>query len=169
MFCVANQLELVMGFIIKIQKSDLRGDRVYADCECSPCLSKRNTVKVTSRVLIRILQPLMHYLNKKWSIDRYLQLWLAGWLSQYSVWLRTGRPGDCGSIPGRGERIFPLNSVSRPALGSTQRPVQWVLWVQSLGLKRGRGVTLTTHPHLMPRLRMSRSYTSSPPRRLRGV
>jgi hypothetical protein len=31
------------------------------------------------------------------------------------------------------------------------------------GAKRGRGVTLTTHPHLMPRSRMSRSYTSSPP------
>jgi hypothetical protein len=30
------------------------------------------------------------------------------------------------------------------------------------GAKRGRGVTLTTHPHLMPRSRMSRSYTSSP-------
>jgi hypothetical protein len=37
------------------------------------------------------------------------------------------------------------------------------------GEKRGRGVMLTTHPHLVPRLRMSRSYTSSPPRRLHGV
>jgi hypothetical protein len=36
------------------------------------------------------------------------------------------RPSDQGSIPGRGERIFPLASVSRPALGSTQPPVQWV-------------------------------------------
>jgi hypothetical protein len=31
------------------------------------------------------------------------------------------------------------------------------------GIKRGRGVTLTTHPHLVPRSRMSRSYTSSLP------
>jgi hypothetical protein len=31
------------------------------------------------------------------------------------------------------------------------------------GVKRGRGVMLTTHPHLMLRSRMSRSYTSSPP------
>jgi hypothetical protein len=31
------------------------------------------------------------------------------------------------------------------------------------GAKRGRGVTLTTHPHLVPRSRMSRSYSSSPP------
>jgi hypothetical protein len=35
--------------------------------------------------------------------------------------------------------------------------------------KRGRGLTLTTHPHLLPRSRMSRSYTSSPPKRLHGV
>jgi hypothetical protein len=31
------------------------------------------------------------------------------------------------------------------------------------GAKRGRGATLTTHPHLVPRSGMSRSYTSSPP------
>jgi len=37
------------------------------------------------------------------------------------------------------------------------------------GLKRGRGVTLTTHPHLVTRPRMSRSYTSSLPKHLRGV
>jgi hypothetical protein len=52
--------------------------------------------------------------------------------------------------------------VSRPALGSTQPPVQWVPGVLSPELKRGRGVTLTTHPHLVPRSRMSRSYISSP-------
>jgi hypothetical protein len=56
------------------------------------------------------------------------------------------------------QRIFPLTSVSRPALRPNQPPVQWVP-----GLKRGRGVTLTTHPHLVPRSIISRSYTSSPP------
>jgi hypothetical protein len=35
--------------------------------------------------------------------------------------------------------------------------------VLSPGVKRGRDVTLTTHPHLVPRLSMSRSYTSSSP------
>jgi hypothetical protein len=39
-----------------------------------------------------------------------------------------------------------LASVSRPALGSTQPPVQWVPGVLSPGVKRGRRVTLTTHP-----------------------
>jgi hypothetical protein len=33
------------------------------------------------------------------------------------------------------------------------------------GVKRGQGVTLTTHPNLVPRSGMSRSYTSSPPPR----
>jgi len=49
--------------------------------------------------------------------------------------------------------------MSRPALGPTQPPVQWVPRVLSPGLKRGRGVTLITHPHQMPRSIMSRSYT----------
>jgi hypothetical protein len=37
------------------------------------------------------------------------------------------------------------------------------------GAKRGRSVTLTSHPHLVPRSRMSGSYTSTPHKRLRGV
>jgi len=37
------------------------------------------------------------------------------------------------------------------------------------GAKHGRGVTLTTHPHLVPRSGMNRSYTSCLPKRLRGV
>jgi hypothetical protein len=52
--------------------------------------------------------------------------------------------------------------VSRPALGSTQPTVQSLPGVLSLGLKRSRGVTLTTHPHLVPRSWITRSYTSSP-------
>jgi hypothetical protein len=41
---------------------------------------------------------------------------------------------------------FPLASVSRPALGPTQPPNQWVPAVLSSEVKRGRDVTLTTHP-----------------------
>jgi hypothetical protein len=41
--------------------------------------------------------------------------------------------------------------------------------VLSPRVKRGRGLTLSTHPHLVPRSRMSRSYASSAPKRLRGV
>jgi hypothetical protein len=75
--------------------------------------------------------------------------------------LRTGRPGF---DPRQRQRIFLQASASRPALGPTQPP-----GVLSPGVKRGRGMTLTTHPHLVPRLSMSRSCTSSPPMRLHGV
>jgi hypothetical protein len=37
------------------------------------------------------------------------------------------------------------------------------------GSKSGRAVTLTTHPHLQPRSRMSRSYTYSPLKRRHGL
>jgi hypothetical protein len=68
-----------------------------------------------------------------------------------------------GSIPDRGRRIFPLTSASRPALGPTQPPIQWVPGALSPGVKRGRRVMLTTHPLLVPRLRKSRSCTSCHP------
>jgi hypothetical protein len=35
-------------------------------------------------------------------------------------------------------------------------------WGPFPGIKRGRGVTLATYPHLVPRSRMSRSYTAPP-------
>jgi hypothetical protein len=72
------------------------------------------------------------------------------------------------SIPQR-QRIFLVASASRLALEPTQPPVQWVPGVLSPGVKRGRGVMLTTHTHLVPRLRMSRIYTSFPPRGLHGM
>jgi hypothetical protein len=58
-------------------------------------------------------------------------------------WRRLGRED--------GQRLFPVASVSRPSLGPTQPPVQCVPGVLSPGVKRGRGVMLTTHPHLVPR------------------
>jgi hypothetical protein len=62
--------------------------------------------------------------------------------------------------------FFPLAFVSRPALGPTQPPVQWVPKVFLPGAKRSRGVTLSAHPNLVLRLRMSRNYTSCPPKHL---
>jgi hypothetical protein len=81
-------------------------------------------------------------------------------LRQYTTGWTIGR----SRFDPRQGQIFLLAPASRPALGPTQPPIRWVP-----GVKRGRGVTLTTHPHLVPRLRMSRSYTSSPPMCLHGV
>jgi hypothetical protein len=54
-------------------------------------------------------------------------------------------------------------SASRPALGLTQPPVQWVPGALCPGVKRDRGVMLTTHPLLVPRSSKCRSYTSCHP------
>jgi hypothetical protein len=58
------------------------------------------------------------------------------------------------------KRIFPLISVFRTALEPIKPPVQWAPGVLSPEVKHGWGVTLTAHPHLVPRSRISRSYTS---------
>jgi hypothetical protein len=69
-----------------------------------------------------------------------------------------------------GAKDLPLTSVSTPALSPPppQPPVQWVPGVLSLGQSAAGGMTLTTHSHLVPRLRM-RSYTSPHPKRPHGV
>jgi hypothetical protein len=47
--------------------------------------------------------------------------------------------GRSGLDPRRGQRIFPLASVSRPALGLTQPPIQWVPGILSPGVKARPG------------------------------
>jgi hypothetical protein len=69
------------------------------------------------------------------------------WSSSFSiVGLQTGRPGF---DPWQKQSIFPLASVSRPALTPTQPSIQRIPGVLSLGVKRERGVKLTTSPHLV--------------------
>ena len=64
-----------------------------------------------------------------------------------SVVIVTGYGLDGLGIESRWGRDFPR--LSRPALGPTQPPVQWVPGL-SPGVKSGRGVTLTPHPLLVP-------------------
>jgi hypothetical protein len=66
----------------------------------------------------------------------------AALVAQSVCWM-TGLPGF---DPRQRKRSFPLASASKPALRPTQSAVQWILVVLSPGVKRGRGVTLTTHP-----------------------
>jgi hypothetical protein len=58
-----------------------------------------------------------------------------GKLSRYSDWLRAGRQMGRSSSPGR-VKNFLSSTSSKPALGPTQHPIQWVPGVLSPGLKR---------------------------------
>jgi hypothetical protein len=82
---------------------------------------------------------------KLWS---FFVMQRAGVARQYGVWLRTGRPG-CD--PPQGQMVFLIAPAFRLALRPTHNPIQWVPGALSPGVKRGQGVTLTTHPHLVPR------------------
>jgi len=64
-----------------------------------------------------------------------------------SVGIATGYGLDGPEIESRLGRDF--SHLSRPGLGPTQPPVQWVPSL-SRGLKSGRGVTLTPHHLLVP-------------------
>jgi hypothetical protein len=64
-----------------------------------------------------------------------------------SVGIATGYGLGGPGIESRWGRDFPR--LSRPSLGPTQSPVQWVPGI-SLGVQSGRGVTLTPHPLLVP-------------------
>jgi hypothetical protein len=63
--------------------------------------------------------------------------------------------------PRQRQCIFPLASVSRPDVRPTQPPIQRVQGVYSRVYSE-QSRDLTTHPTLVPRLRMSRIYILSP-------
>jgi hypothetical protein len=69
---------------------------------------------------------------------------------------------DQGSIPAE---ATDFSSSLCVYTSSEAHPASYPLLpgVLSPGVKRGRGVTLTNHHHLVLRLRMSSSYISSPP------
>jgi hypothetical protein len=76
--------------------------------------------------------------------------------------------GDQGSIPGRGKRIFPLASVSRPALGPTPPPVQRVPGILFLGLKHWPGRDTDNSPQCSAEVK-NEGYTNSPHKCLHGM
>jgi hypothetical protein len=80
--------------------------------------------------------------------------------SRCSDWLRTERPRGRNSSPGR-VKNFLFSTSSRPALGPTQPPIQWVLGDISPEYSC-RGVNLTTHLRLLPRSRKYGSTQSFP-------
>jgi hypothetical protein len=61
----------------------------------------------------------------------------------------------------QGLGIFLFIPASRPDLVPIQPPIQWVTGPLSLGVKR-QGMNPTTHLHLVPRLKNTWGYTSTP-------
>jgi hypothetical protein len=82
--------------------------------------------------------------------------------------VQAGRPGDRGSIIDRGKHFSSSLCVQT---GSEAHPASCTMGTGGSfpGVKRGRSVMLTTHPNLVPRSRMSRSYIPSHVCRLRGI
>jgi hypothetical protein len=76
--------------------------------------------------------------KKKLSVrmeKKYNLLFYCSCRSRYSDWLRTGRPRGRSWSPGGGKNILFYPS-SRPSLGFTKSPVQWVPGALFPGLKR---------------------------------
>jgi hypothetical protein len=91
---------------------------------------------------------LNHYFTV-WTITvHFINKWSSTVRRDSSVGLATGHGFDDRMI---GVRF--LAGASRPVVGLTHPPIHWVPGAFSLG-ESGRGVKLTAHPHLVPRLRM---------------
>jgi hypothetical protein len=115
--------------------------------KCYPKNSTENLIKNSERL---ITKP-VHYVRE--SHQSYFRIGFCPKLhwnfvtfilhASCSVQLQTGRPGFDFRLR---KSTFPLATVSRPALRSTQPPTQWVPGILSPGVKLSRGVTLSTHP-----------------------
>jgi hypothetical protein len=95
----------------------------------------------------RVWNPRLHYssgINR--TLFRYTATVRAG-VAQ-AVWCLTTdwTCGRSGFDSRQRQRIFPIASVSKPALEPIQLPIRWVPGALSPGVKRGRGVTLIIHP-----------------------
>jgi hypothetical protein len=84
-----------------------------------------------------------------------------GECSQYSDWLRTGRPRGRSTCPGR-VKNFLFSTSSRLALGSTQPAIQWVPGALSPGVKRP-GREADHSPSACAEVNKMWIYTSTPP------
>jgi hypothetical protein len=67
-------------------------------------------------------------------LNKYSYIYIYILLCRYSAWLRAGRPKGRSSSPSRG-KVFFLSTTSRPVLGPTQPPIQWVPGALFTGVK----------------------------------
>jgi hypothetical protein len=88
------------------------------------------------------------------------KIWELGQHSRYRDWLRAGQPRGWSFSPGGGKNFH--FSMSRPALGSTQPPTQWVPGAFSPAVKRP-GPEADHSPPTSAEIKKTWVYTSTPP------
>jgi hypothetical protein len=81
-------------------------------------------------------------------------------LTRCSAWLRSGQQSDGVRVPVRA-KVFLFSTASRPVLGSTQRPIQWLSRALSPAVKRP-GREADRSPPTSAEVNNTWSYTSSP-------
>jgi hypothetical protein len=84
-----------------------------------------------------------------------------GYRSRYNGWLRARRPRGRSSSPST-VKNFLFSTSSRPALASTQPPIQWVPGTLSPGIKRP-GREADHSPPASAEVKKIWIYTSTPP------
>jgi hypothetical protein len=82
-------------------------------------------------------------------------------ISRYSDWLLARRPRGQSSSPSM-VKNFLFSMSSRPALGSTQPQIQWVLGALSPGIKRRQGCEADHSPQASAEVKNMWIYTSTP-------
>jgi hypothetical protein len=121
----------------------------------------RTNIKSCIYLIIYFISPNPHinFLNKPLHHIIYF-LPLTGYCSWYSDWLHAGRLRSRSSNPSR-VKNFLFSTSSRPALGPTQPPIQWVPVVFSPGVKRpGREADYS--PPTSAEVKKTWIYTSTP-------
>jgi hypothetical protein len=129
-------------------------------CTCSMCLSHSNhTNSVLGNIVFcKLLKYFSLHLSQGAGVAQSVWCLATDWT--------TGRSRFDFR---QGQRIIPLASCVQTGSGTHPASCTMGTGGPFPGVKRGRGVTLTTHPHLVSRSRMSRSYTSSSSKRLHSV
>jgi hypothetical protein len=135
-------------FFYKVEQAALVGGVTSINLwpSLSACIFRHAFLKLCTHVgdLHETLLSISNF-QSPWSIIR----------SRYSDWLRAGRWRGRSSSPGRVEN-FLFSTSSRPALGPTQTPIQWVP-----GAKR-HGRDANHSPPTSAEVKKTWVYTSTP-------
>jgi hypothetical protein len=97
----------------------------------------------------------------------YLLIWKVSWGSSVSIVSDYRLDDQVIEVQSPTKTMdFSCSLCIQISSGAHPAPYPMGIGVLLLGVKRGWGVTLTTHPHLVLKSRMSRSCTSFPPKHL---